>query len=88
MQKTILKLFIVPGGARSDAALAAAQELLESETGDDRELVVVDVLQRPELAEQEKILVTPTLVKTSPPPERRAIGDLSDRNGLIDVLEL
>jgi circadian clock protein KaiB len=39
---------------------------------------VVDVVERPELAEQERIIATPTVVRRAPPPTRRVIGDLSD----------
>ncbi|MBT3380637.1 MAG: circadian clock protein KaiB [Lentisphaerae bacterium] len=88
MDKTILKLFIVPGAARSSAALAAARELVDQGTANDRELVVVDVLQDPGAAEDENVLATPTLVKAAPLPERRAVGDLSDFRGLIGVLGL
>jgi len=86
MEKIPLKLFIVPGTARSTAALATAQQLLAPEMGHDRELIVVDVLQNPELAEDGNVLATPTLIKAFPPPERRAVGDLSNRDGLATVL--
>ncbi|MGZ8995032.1 MAG: circadian clock KaiB family protein, partial [Rhodospirillales bacterium] len=38
------------------------------------ELSVIDVLERPQLAENEKILATPTLVKELPPPLRRVVA--------------
>jgi circadian clock protein KaiB len=41
-------------------------------------MLVIDVLEQPQLAQDEKILATPTLVKELPPPNRRIIGDLSD----------
>lgn len=40
---------------------------------------VVDVLVEPLRALQDRILVTPTLVKRSPGPEVRIIGNLSER---------
>jgi len=46
-------------------------------------LRIVDVLENPQLAVDAKILATPTLVKTVPPPERRIIGDLSDREKVL-----
>jgi circadian clock protein KaiB len=88
MQKTILKLFIVPGAGRSRAALTAAQALVKAGGDDECELIVVDVLEEPQTAEDEKILATPTLIKKCPPPERRAVGDLSNREGLASALGL
>jgi circadian clock protein KaiB len=46
------------------------------------------VLEHPELAEQDKILATPTLIKQLPPPLRRVIGDLSDADKVLLGLEL
>ena len=88
MQKTTLKLFIVPGTARSAAALTTAQELLDAKPGHGHELVVIDVLRDPELAQAGNVLATPTLIKAFPPPERRAVGDLSNHADLASVLGL
>jgi circadian clock protein KaiB len=49
---------------------------------------VIDVLEHPEEAEQERILATPTLIKQLPPPLRRVIGDLSDREQVLLGLHL
>jgi circadian clock protein KaiB len=49
---------------------------------------VIDVLEQPQLAEDEKILATPTLIKRLPPPLRRVIGDLSDKDKVLIGLEL
>jgi circadian clock protein KaiB len=52
------------------------------------ELQVIDVLKNPELAEKDKVLATPTLIKQLPPPLRRVIGDLSDSEKILLGLEL
>jgi circadian clock protein KaiB len=46
------------------------------------------VLERPDLAEHDKILATPTLIKQLPPPLRKVIGDLSDKEKVLLGLEL
>ena len=51
-------------------------------------LKVIDVLKNPQLAEEDKILATPTLAKILPPPVRRIIGDLSDRERVLIGLDL
>jgi len=46
------------------------------------------VLEQPQRAEDEKILATPTLIKQLPPPLRRVIGDLSDKDKVLLGLEV
>jgi circadian clock protein KaiB len=49
---------------------------------------VIDVMERPDLAEQAGILATPVLIRLAPLPRRSIIGDLSDWEVVADVLEL
>lgn len=49
---------------------------------------IIDVLEQPEIAETHRILATPTLIKELPPPLRRVIGDLSDKEKVLLGLEL
>jgi circadian clock protein KaiB len=52
------------------------------------ELEVVDIYQQPHLAKAEHILAVPTLIKLAPAPQRRIIGDLSNRDRLVNALGL
>ena len=45
-------------------------------------------MKNPQLAEEDKILATPTLSKILPPPVRRIIGDLSYRERVLIGLDL
>jgi circadian clock protein KaiB len=49
---------------------------------------VVDIYQQPALAIDEQIIALPTLIKKEPPPLRRMIGNLSDRDRLLSGLNL
>lgn len=40
---------------------------------------IVDLREHPGLAEAERIFAVPTIVRKAPRPDRRVIGDLSDR---------
>ena len=62
----------------SDAAVARLRSLCQSRLHDRYELEVIDVEERPDLAEEERIVVVPTVVRDAPFPQRRVIGDLSD----------
>ena len=88
VKKSVLKLYITGQTPRSLAAIANLRKLCEEELRDVYEMVVIDVLERPQLAEDEQILATPTVIKSLPPPIRRIIGDLSDRERVLLGLDL
>ena len=69
-------------------AVANLRRICEQELQGRYELQVIDVLEQPQLAEDEKILATPTLIKQLPPPLRRVIGDLSDKDKVLLGLEV
>ncbi len=83
MNKYLLKLFITGQTPRSSYAVANLNRLCHDALHDQCEVVIIDVLEHPELAEEDKVLATPTLIKSSPPPARRVIGDLSDVQKVI-----
>lgn len=83
-----LKLFVTGTSRRTEQAIADLRTLLDEETSGDYELVVFDVLQDPEAAEEQKILATPTLVKEFPLPVKRIIGDFSDPEKVLFALDL
>jgi circadian clock protein KaiB len=52
------------------------------------DLEVVDLFQNPSRARDDLIIAAPTLVRESPLPERRMIGNLSDRGRVLHGLGL
>lgn len=51
-------------------------------------LRIFDIYQQPSLARTEQLVAAPTLVKRSPLPQRRLIGDLSDPERMRAVLDI
>ena len=88
MNKVLLKLYITGQTPKSERAIANLRRICEQELEEKYELVVIDVLERPQLAEDEKILATPTLTKELPLPLRRIIGDLSDSEKVLLGLDI
>jgi circadian clock protein KaiB len=88
MKKFLLKLYVAGRTQRTEQAIATIRQICEQELASEYDFTVVDVLERPQLAENEKILATPTLVKELPPPLRRVVGDLSDRERVLIGLDL
>jgi circadian clock protein KaiB len=87
-RRFVLTLFVCGASPRTDSAVANLRRLCEDELRGDCSLEVVDVLEKPDLAEAARVLATPTLIKLLPPPIRRIIGDLSDREKLLVGLEI
>ena len=84
----ILKLYVAGNTPNSIRALKTLNNILEREFQGVYALKVIDVLKNPQLAEEDKILATPTLAKILPPPVRKIIGDLSDREKVLIGLDL
>jgi circadian clock protein KaiB len=81
--KYLLTLYVAGATSRSRQALRHVYRLCEAELKDNYELEVIDVYQQPELARDNQIIATPTLIKKFPPPVRRFIGNLMNTTGLF-----
>lgn len=88
LSKYLLRLFVTGASSRTGTAIANLQRICEQELQGLYDLEIIDVLEFPELAENEKILATPTLIKSLPLPLRRVIGDLSDKEKVLLGLEV
>lgn len=82
------QLFVTGETGRSRQAVSNLLALCEARVPGDYELDVIDVLDRPDLAESERVIATPTVIRTTPPPLRRVVGDLSDPDRAAAALEL
>lgn len=87
-EKFILRLYITGMTPRAEKAVSTLRDICSQELRGVYELQVIDILERPQLAEDEKILATPTLIKVLPQPMRRIIGDLSDKEKVLLGLDL
>jgi circadian clock protein KaiB len=84
----ILRLFVAGATARSRQAVLRVRQLCEAEPKDNCELEVIDIYQQPDLARDNQIVATPTLIKELPRPVRRFIGNLLNTTGLFAELNL
>ena len=87
-EKYVLKLFVAGDTPQSRNAVASLQRICEHEFANNCDLEIVDVLEDPEVAEREKVLATPALVKLAPPPVRRIVGDLADTARVLSTLDV
>jgi len=86
--KYVLRLFVAGATDRSRQAVLRVRQLYEAELKDICTLEVIDIYQQPNLARDNQIVATPTLVKEFPRPVRRFIGNLANTTGLFAELDL
>lgn len=84
----LLRLYVTGQTPRTEKAIANLRRICQEDLHGKYDLQIIDVLKNPQLAEDEKILATPTLIKRLPPPLRRVIGDLSDKEKVLLGLDV
>ena len=87
-EKYILHLYVAGSTPQSGRALTNIKAICETYLKDRYALTVVDLYQERERAKQDQIMVAPTLVRQSPLPIRRLIGDLSQTQRVLVALDL
>ncbi|TQV70072.1 circadian clock protein KaiB [Denitrobaculum tricleocarpae] len=83
-----VKLYVTGHTPRSERAIRNLRAICMNELEGRYQLVVIDVVENPQLAEDDKIIATPAVIKELPLPVRRIIGDLSDRERVLLGLDL
>lgn len=83
-----LRLYVAGQTPKSLTAFANLKRLGEEHLKGLYAIEVIDLLATPELAKEDQILAIPTLVRKSPAPERKIIGDLSDIARVLAGLDL
>lgn len=83
-----MTLFVAGDEANSRTAWANISDLCEEELKDCCDIEIVDVLEHYAAAAQNGIVVTPTLLIHEPGPQRKVIGNLSNREKLFSALGL
>jgi circadian clock protein KaiB len=86
--KYVLRLYVAGKTAQAERAIADLTRLCERELAGRYRVEVIDVVEDPSAAEQDKIMATPTVVKHLPPPVRRVIGDLSRAGEVLVGLDI
>lgn len=88
MLRYSLRLYVSDAEGKDQATVCQVQSLCSLHFGTDFEITVIDVNSRPELAQQERILATPALVKANPLPRQCVVGDLHDPDLVLGALAL
>ena len=83
-----LRLYIIKQTPRSGKIIRKLKKTLDDKSNDQYSLEIISVLDNPERADQDMILATPTLIRVSPEPKKRIIGDFSSSEKLLTHLEM
>ncbi|MBV8389563.1 MAG: circadian clock KaiB family protein [Mucilaginibacter sp.] len=87
-KKWELRLYIAGHTEKSVTALNNLRKYCEEHLKGQYRIEVIDLLRKPQLAEGDQILATPTLVRKVPEPIRKIIGDLSDEEKVLVGLNI
>ena len=83
-----LKLYISGASRNSTRAVNNLRRILEANFPGQYKLQIIDVYQDMATAEAEQIVALPMLIRKSPKPEQRLIGDMSDEERVINKLQI
>jgi len=83
-----LRLYVAGQTPKSLRAFTNLKKICETELRGKYRIEVIDVLAHPERARADQIVAIPTLIRKLPPPIKRLIGDLSNKDRTLVGLEL
>ncbi len=86
----LLRLYIADQAPNSVQAVANLEAICREHLSlaGPYKIEIIDILKEPQRALKEGILVTPTLVKLSPPPVCKIVGNLSEKAKVLLALGL
>jgi circadian clock protein KaiB len=83
-----LRLYIAGNTPKSVSALKNLKKYCEEYLKGRYSLVVIDLIENPQLAEEDQICYLPTLIRKMPVPVRKIIGDLSNEQKVLVGLNI
>ena len=85
-ENIILQLYIAGMSENSVLAIRNITQLCNQYLKDHFELEIIDIYKNPAVAEEQKIVFSPSLIRQFPLPRKILIGDLSDTAKVILAL--
>ena len=82
----VLRLFIRSDRSNTEQILSSIHQLLETGLNSPYSLKVIDILKHPQKAISHQVTATPTLLRVSPKPARRIVGQLDDIQRVLNII--
>jgi circadian clock protein KaiB len=86
--RVLMRMYVASDSAPSVLARRQLAVLRERFGGEDWEVEVVDVFEQPALAEADRVLATPVLIRLFPTRRLSVIGDFADVHAVASALDL
>ena len=84
----VLRLYVTGVTPNSTRAINNIKNICRQHLEGRYDLKIIDIYQQPELAKKDQVIAIPLLVKLSPLPLKRLIGNLSDTEKVLKGLDL
>jgi circadian clock protein KaiB len=82
----VLQLYVSGMSPKSMEAIENIKRLCDEYLEDDFDLEIIDIYKSPEIAAEQHIIFSPSLIKRLPLPKKTLIGTLSDKEKVIKAL--
>ena len=87
-EKWVLKLYVAGQTPNCVKAFSNLKKICEEHLKGSYRIVVIDLLEEPQLAKGDQITAIPTLIRKLPPPIRKIVGNLSKTDRVLVGLDL
>ena len=81
-------LFVSGMSVKSGHAIENLRKICDKYLTDNYELEIIDISRDTEQAVIHQIVAIPTLIRTDPAPQRIILGDLSDKEKVLRILNI
>lgn len=87
-QKHQYILFVSGMSVKSTFAIENFRKICDTYLEDHFELQIIDIMRNAEAARTYQIIAIPTLIRTFPEPVKTILGDLSDHQKVLKILDI
>ncbi len=84
----VLKLYVTSMTPKIESSIEKLHKVCDQYLNCQCEIRIINILENPQMAEGDRVLATPTLIKELPIPIKRVIGDISNTDKVLVGLEL
>src|SRR3569833_2979390 len=84
--RIVLRLYVAGNAYQSARAIERVKQICEGCYAGRYDLEVIALYHQPALAQRDQIVALPTLIKLSPPPSRRVVGDMTSTERILEAI--
>jgi circadian clock protein KaiB len=82
------RIYVTGDGPNSNKAIFNLKALCREHLADRHEIEIVDLVECPDRALEDMVLMTPMVIKLCPRPVRKIVGTLSDAATVLDSFDI